>query len=132
MDQKEVILKKIGSKLKAIRMEQNIPLKVVASKLNLTTQAFGNIENGKADISVIKIFAICEILNTSFSDVLNIDNNNSLHYNAYNNSGGYFVQKVDVLNTTEKKEDSFDAEKEILGIKEDIQNLTQIILKQKK
>lgn len=73
-------LKTIGANIRKRRIENKLELKDIASKLSLTPQAYGNIENGKTNINFSHIYALSKIFNTSFSEILD----NSTHNTIYN------------------------------------------------
>jgi transcriptional regulator with XRE-family HTH domain len=54
MDIKNKKLLEIGTRIKEIRNSPGIPLKAVSSYLNLTPQAYGNIENGKQILGLLE------------------------------------------------------------------------------
>jgi transcriptional regulator with XRE-family HTH domain len=100
MENRELYLKNIGNNIRAIRLEKKLEIKQVAAKLGISIQAYGKIENGKTDLNISRLFEIANLLQVEFSQILNIVGD-TLHYNSQNNSGGYHVQKVGVLNTTD-------------------------------
>jgi transcriptional regulator with XRE-family HTH domain len=89
---KQNVLELIGENIRTLRKDNKIEIKQIASQLNITPQAFSNIENGKTDISVSKIIELANILKTSYSAILNISKNPTFNYYAENNSGGIQVQ----------------------------------------
>lgn len=76
-------------------------VKELASKLKITVQAVGKIENGGVDLNLYRIVEIAHILETSLSDILDISNGDIMNYHSYNNSGGYHVQRVDTIKINE-------------------------------
>lgn len=69
------------------------------------------------------MFEISNFYQVQFSKILNI-NGDTLHYHSENNSGGYHVQKVGVMNTTDETLISF--------LKDSFKNIIEIIGTKKK
>jgi transcriptional regulator with XRE-family HTH domain len=85
---KDKILKVIGTNLQKARKASGKEVKEVAAKLGLTTQAYGNLENGKTDFSITRVLEIAEILQTNYQQILNLDNTTTYNYYTTNNTGG--------------------------------------------
>jgi transcriptional regulator with XRE-family HTH domain len=101
--EKDNLLRLIGQHIKAKRKERNIEIKEISKLLKITIQAYGNIENGKTDINVSRIVEICKVLNVSIEELLDLKQGDIYNYNSQNNSGGFHLQKVDVLNAGNEK-----------------------------
>ena len=99
MENKEKFLKEIGNNIQKIREEKRIERKAVAKNLDISPQAFGEIENGHVDLNVSRLFEIAKYLEVPFAQILNYSGD-VLNFTSQNNSGGYHVQKVGVINTT--------------------------------
>lgn len=102
-DAKKLILE-IGQNIKRIRVEKNIPPKVLAFELDLTTQQLGNIENGKLeDLGIKKIFDIANIMKIDYNEILKVSNS-SLYNNVANNNIGstYFQSTINSTLTAEE------------------------------
>ena len=89
---KNSILKQIGASLKKLRTERNIEIKAVAKDLNLTPQAYGNIENGKTDIAISRIIELAAYFKVSYSQILNVDSSIVYNNSASHNNNTNFVQ----------------------------------------
>jgi transcriptional regulator with XRE-family HTH domain len=100
MENRELYLKNIGNNIRAIRLEKKLEIKQVAAMLDISIQAYGKIENGKTDLNISRLFEIANLLKVEFAQILHT-NGDTLHFNSQNNSGGYHVQKVGVLNTVD-------------------------------
>lgn len=85
-------LKQLGTHIREIRKTKNIELKQVAAEMGITPQAYGNIENGKTDISISQAQKLSEIFKESVSKILNIESNTIYNFAPSNNSGGTFLQ----------------------------------------
>lgn len=100
-ENKLAFLRKVGQNLKEIRKEKQMEVKEIASKLKITPQAYGNIENGKTDLNISRLIEISSVLNVKFEDILNIKNGDNYNFTSQNNSGGYHIQKLDTLNSAD-------------------------------
>jgi transcriptional regulator with XRE-family HTH domain len=98
---KTLLLKTVGTNIKRLRKEKNVEVKEFAGKLKVTPQAVGNIENGKVDLNLSRIVDIANLLQVSLVAILDVSNGDIMTYHSYNNSGGYHVQKVDVIKINE-------------------------------
>src|SRR4030095_392201 len=57
MEQKN-LLKQLGKQLKKIKIDNNRTTKEIASLLNITPQAYGNIERGESGVCVSKLIIL--------------------------------------------------------------------------
>ncbi len=105
LKEKNNMLKKIGDRIREIRKTNLMEIKQIAAKLKITPQAYGNIENGKTDLSVTKLIEISVILNVSLNSILADGVSNNYNYYAENNSGGVQVQNQNFkeLNTIDER-----------------------------
>lgn len=102
MENKEIFLKKIGRNIKEIRKLKKQEVKDAASGLGISVQAYGKIENGCTDLNVSRLFEIAKFFDVSFTQVLKVNEGDVFNFNSKNNSGGYYVQTLGVLNVTEE------------------------------
>jgi transcriptional regulator with XRE-family HTH domain len=58
-------LELLGTLLRTLRIQQKTAFKEIALSLDITPQAYSNIENGKTDISVIRLLEITHYFNVS-------------------------------------------------------------------
>lgn len=67
---KKEVLSKLGQQIRLLRKQQQREIKQVAAELGITTQAFSNIENGKADISIYRLLNIALSIDVSPAELL--------------------------------------------------------------
>jgi hypothetical protein len=53
------------------------------------------------DLNLSRIVEIANLLQVSLVAILDVSNGDIMTYHSYNNSGGYHVQKVDVIKINE-------------------------------
>lgn len=63
----------LHSKIKKIRELRNLTIKEMAFDLNITPRAYSYIENGRIQITVKRLFEICNLLNCSLFDLINFN-----------------------------------------------------------
>jgi len=68
--QKGMILKQIGLQLRKWKIENNKTSKDIASLLNITTQAYGNIERGESDICITRLILLSGYYKKSLVDLI--------------------------------------------------------------
>ena len=90
---KEKVLKAIGNNIQKIRKEKGKERKEIADLLGLSPQGYGNIENGKTDLSICHAIDLAAILQTNYQQILNVENATAYNYSATNNSGGNNILK---------------------------------------
>ena len=78
--QKGILLQQIGLQLRKWKIENNKTSKEIASLLNITTQAYGNIERGESDICITRLIFLTEYYKKSLTDLIpneyrNFENN---------------------------------------------------------
>ena len=100
MENKDKFLKAVGNNIRTIRTRKGIERKEAASGLGITIQAYGEIENGHVDLNISRLFEISNLFQVTFSEILNVSGD-TMNYTSQNNTGGYHVQKVRVMNTTD-------------------------------
>ncbi|MEY4877171.1 MAG: Helix-turn-helix domain [Bacteroidota bacterium] len=104
-NQKEMLLKQIGTNLKKIRIEKGIDVKVLASNLNITHQALHKIESGQTDLNISRIVDLSLALDANYTQVLNLENNSAYTYNQNNGNGNFIQNSTGIFlgNETEKE-----------------------------
>ncbi len=73
----------IGNNIKKLRELKNYTQSYMAQKLDMSVPGYSKIENDKTDITVSKIYAIAQVLETDLATILNFDARNVFH--QYNN-----------------------------------------------
>jgi len=78
--QKGILLQQIGRQLRRLKIENNKTSKEIASLLNITTQAYGNIERGESDICITRLILLAEYYKKDLVDLIpneyrNFENN---------------------------------------------------------
>lgn len=119
MENKSAFLKKIGENIKYIRKAKKLEVKEVAPGLGISPQAYGAIENGKVDLNITRVFEIANYFSVDFSEFLNLKEGDIFNFTSQNNSGGYHVQSVGVLNVSDENIRSY--------LQEDISQIKQKI-----
>jgi transcriptional regulator with XRE-family HTH domain len=102
MENKESFLKKIGANIKEIRKSKKQEVKEAAMGLGISVQAYGKIENGGTDLNISRLFEITKFFEVNFTEVLKVKEGDILNFTSQNNSGGYHVQTIGVLNVTDE------------------------------
>ena len=97
MEKKEAFLKIIGTNIKKIRRRKGMEVKEVASKLDITQQGYGAIENGKVDLNISRLFQITNLFEVEFSEILDTGNGDNMYFAFQNNRGGNHFQKIEKL-----------------------------------
>ena len=64
------MLTKIGKRIKATRLSRGITQEQLAEKVNLSLTSISRLENGKAMVSIEKLFNIATALNTDLAILL--------------------------------------------------------------
>lgn len=60
----------IGMRIRILRKQKNLTQEQVANKLHITSQYFGYIERGQRPISLELLYAITQIFDCNFCDIL--------------------------------------------------------------
>ncbi|UYQ93067.1 helix-turn-helix domain-containing protein [Chitinophaga horti] len=82
MENKVLKQMRLGAKIKKLRELKNITQDYMASRLNLGTTAYGNIERGTVKgLSVERLMSIAEVLGIDFAEIINYDLNKPYHIN---------------------------------------------------
>jgi transcriptional regulator with XRE-family HTH domain len=114
-----VFLKKIGDNITKIRESKNQERKESAKGLGISVQAYGEIENGGTDLNISRLFEIAKFFDVSFTQVLKVNEGDIFNFSSQNNSGGYHVQTIGVLNVTDETLKNY-FENDIAQLKEKI------------
>lgn len=80
------LLKQLGQKIREVRTEKDIPIKEIAYNIGITTQAYGNIENGKTDLSISRLLEIASELKVHYSRLLDIEKAETYNHSGDNSS----------------------------------------------
>lgn len=67
---KQNLLHQIGMQLRKLKIENNKTSKELASLLNITTQAYGNIERGECDICITRLILLAEYYQKPLLDLI--------------------------------------------------------------
>ena len=67
--EKEPILCAIGDHLRKLRIINNKPTKEIAGVLNITTQAYGNIERGETSICTTKLILLAAFYKINIAEL---------------------------------------------------------------
>lgn len=70
---KEVFLKKLGERVRNIRIEKGITQKELAHSLGKDQQSIQRLEGGNINPSVFYLYEICKGLNVSLEDLIKPD-----------------------------------------------------------
>ena len=69
-----LVKKNVGENIEQLRLQKRKSVKEMAYLLNLTQTSYRNIERGKTEITLIKIFQIATIFNVPHSQLLDFEN----------------------------------------------------------
>ena len=64
------LLQQIGLQLRKLKLEHNKTSKELASLLNITPQAYGNIERGESDICISRLILLAEYYQKPLLDLI--------------------------------------------------------------
>ena len=70
---KEKLLLVVGERIRRMRLLQDRTTKEIAAHLNITTQAYGNMERGKADISLSRLMEIAVFFDIPLTKLISED-----------------------------------------------------------
>ena len=70
---KEKLLIVVGERIRRMRLLQDRTTKEIAAHLNITTQAYGNMERGKADISLSRLMEIAVFFDIPLTKLISED-----------------------------------------------------------
>ena len=68
---KEILLVKLGNRIKTIRKSRNLSQKAIAEKCGMDFASYSNIENGKRNVTVFTLQRIINVLKLSFNELFN-------------------------------------------------------------
>jgi transcriptional regulator with XRE-family HTH domain len=91
----EELQKKLGKAIERIRISKNVPAKNIADELKLSLSAYRNIERGLSEVTFLKIVRIAQVLNVSYTEILEIEKGNMYQHTNHtgdgntNNGGSY-------------------------------------------
>jgi|TARA_B100000497_G_scaffold41990_1_gene48861 transcriptional regulator with XRE-family HTH domain len=68
---KEILLVKLGNRIKTIRKSRNLSQKAMAEKCGMDFASYSNIENGKRNVTVFTLQRIINVLKLSFNELFN-------------------------------------------------------------
>ena len=68
---KEILLVKLGNRIKTIRKSRNLSQKAMAEKCGMDFASYSNIENGKRNVTVFTLQRIINVLKSSFNELFN-------------------------------------------------------------
>ena len=68
---KEILLVKLGNRIKTIRKSRNLSQKAMAEKCGMDFAGYSNIENGKRNVTVFTLQRIINVLKLSFNELFN-------------------------------------------------------------
>jgi len=71
--EKERVLLSIGERIRKMRMVQDKTTKEIAAYLDISTQAYGNMERGKADISISRLVELAKFFHVPLLKMLTED-----------------------------------------------------------
>lgn len=113
---------KIGDKIRAIReKEKNLTQAYVASRLEVTPKAYGNIENNISSPTISRLEQIAEIFECDINYIINYEQGKGGFYNNFYNHSSLFhqgnidLEKLNQLFTEMKK--MYDEVKDIVHVK---------------
>ena len=84
----------IGKKLRQAREENNISIKDIANKVNVTRQTISNIENDTSMPSIALLCNICDVLNISIDYLLDWDVDNKIDIAGLNSEQRRVVYQI--------------------------------------
>tara|TARA_Y100000385_G_scaffold286607_1_gene348951 strand:- start:1211 stop:1438 length:228 start_codon:yes stop_codon:yes gene_type:complete len=68
---KEILIVKLGNRIKTIRKSRNLSQKAMAEKCGMDFASYSNIENGKRNVTVFTLQRIINVLKLSFNELFN-------------------------------------------------------------
>jgi transcriptional regulator with XRE-family HTH domain len=97
-------LKIIGNNIRKKREALKLEPKAVAHEMDLTPQAYGNIENGKTNIQFGHIYHLAKIFKIDYAEIINAKTQTNI-YNSSNNTADNYcvVNNGEMLVQTDKE-----------------------------
>ena len=102
----------IGHKIRKIRESKNINRKQIASDLDISERGYADLENEKTNITLLRLYQICEIFDCDLFFVINFSEKDMIKL---------YQEKIKESNH------SFDLNKEIIKLEELMRNKYQQI-----
>lgn len=65
-------MKQIGERIRQFRQQKGFSQENMADQLNISTTAYGDIERGKTDVTLSRLYKISEVLGTGLAPILGI------------------------------------------------------------
>lgn len=65
-------MKQIGERIRQLRQQKGFSQENMADQLNISTTAYGDIERGKTDVTLSRLYKISEVLGTGLAPILGI------------------------------------------------------------
>lgn len=65
-------MKQIGERIRQLRQQKGFSQENMADQLNISTTAYGDIERGKTDVTLSRLYKIAEVLGTGLAPILGI------------------------------------------------------------
>ena len=118
MDNSDEILKKIGDKIRVLRVEKGYSQEALADCISISASGLAKIERGETDISIKKLGKISSFFNLNIFEMLNLVNigyylfqvktkrnsinganinNNNIKNNAFAKKFAKLLKKVEVI-----------------------------------
>lgn len=116
--------KTIGERIRILRVSKSLSQENIANELNLSVSAYSNIERGKTEISVSRLYHISKILKTTPAFLLNIGLDNSASSATTEASNRYETVQKRLSDLAEKIDDF---QRIVLVQKKEISYLEEII-----
>lgn len=112
--------KQVGEKIRQVRVVNNLSQDNIASELGISIGAYSNIERGKTDITVSRLFEIAKILKTTILELLSMNTTNTkfsepqikqnplvnTEYGELKEQLNKLQKEITILKTKEKKRSS--------------------------
>jgi transcriptional regulator with XRE-family HTH domain len=76
---------KIAERMRRVRVIQDLSQENIASELGISVGAYSNIERGKTEITVSRLYELAKILKVSILEFLPFDNNEKAEHNTTKN-----------------------------------------------
>jgi transcriptional regulator with XRE-family HTH domain len=78
---------KLHQKIKQIRELKNYTREYVADVLKIDVRSYGYIESGKSNITVKRLYEICNIFSCTIEEILSFNSTNVLNFNVKQENG---------------------------------------------
>jgi len=76
--EKQIALCAVAERIRKIRLLKDMTIKEVAAHLQITTQAYGNIENGKTDTSISRLVELASLFEIPVTRLITLDHYSSI------------------------------------------------------